>query len=82
MSAAVMYGPQPEARKERARGQMREAAMSLLRMVEARALTPEQFEMEVRLQIMWLTVAVNDFHEAGREEQLIAKRMRKAGWLL
>lgn len=80
--SASLYAPQPVAREERAIEQMRRSAESLQRMLEAQALTPEQFELEVRLQIMWLTCAVNDYQQAQRERVLVAARMRKAGWLV
>lgn len=83
MSAGTFYGPRPEARKDRALHALRASAAELQRKIDQVALmTPEQFEMEIRLQLMWLTCGVNEFHESVREEQMVKRRMQKAGWLV
>lgn len=80
----TLYGPQPETKKELAMEQMRESAKKLCGMLAAgtRTMTPEQFEMEVRLQLMWITCGINQYHEGVREEAMVKRRMEKAGWLL
>ena len=82
MSASI-YGPVPEARKEEAVKRIGASAEILRSKVEHwRQMTPEAFEMEVRLQILWLTTAVNEFHEGCRDAAVVEKRMRKmGGWM-
>lgn len=80
----TFYGPQPVAKKELALGQMLESAKKLTAMLESGTgtMTAEQFEMEIRLQLMWITCGINQYHEGLREEVLVQRRMQKAGWLL
>lgn len=83
MSAASIYGPRPEARKEAAVERLGASAEILRSKVEHwREMTPEAFEMEVRLQILWLTTAVNEFHEGCKDAAALEQRTQKrGGWM-
>lgn len=81
--SASLYGPVPEARKEEAVKRIGASAEILWSKVEHwRQMTPEAFEMEVRLQILWLTTAVNEFHKGCADAAVVEKRMKKmGGWM-
>ncbi|MCG3206290.1 MAG: hypothetical protein KCHDKBKB_03024 [Elusimicrobia bacterium] len=83
MSAASdsIYGPRPEERAEEARASMRRSAELLKGILDTPGMDAAWLEVEVRMQILWLTAAVNEWHEAQRERELIAKRREQMGWL-
>jgi len=75
-----IYGPMPEARKEEAVRRLGASAEMLRSKVENwRCMTPESFEAEVRLQIVWLTAAVAEFHEGCRDAEALQSKMNKMG---
>ncbi len=75
MSEMNAMGLKPEERKEAVRAQLREAARILARLEAQRAVSAESVEMELRMQILWLTNAANQWHQASCEEaQLLRLR--------
>lgn len=76
MSAMNSMGLRPEERKEAVRTQLREAARILAELEARRDVSVEAFEMELRMQILWLTNAANQWHQASYEEARLL-RMRE-----
>lgn len=74
MSAVCCHaGLRPEERKDAVRAQVAESARLLGELEARRDLTAAAFELELRLQIAWLSSAVNHWREAAAEEALIVK---------
>ena len=76
MSAMNSMGLRPEERKEAVRAQLRESARILAELEARRDVSAEAFEMELRIQILWLTNAANQWHQASLEEMHLM-RMRE-----
>lgn len=76
MSTMNSMALKPEERKEAVRTQLREAARILTELEARRDVTAEAFEMELRMQILWLTNAANQWHQASCEEAHLL-RMRE-----
>jgi len=68
VSAMNSMGLKPEERKEAVRAQLRESARILAELESRREVSAEAFEMELRMQILWLTNAANQWHQASFEE--------------
>ena len=68
MSAMNSMGMRPEERKDAVRAQLREAARILAGLEARRDVSAEAFEMELRMQILWLTNAANQWRQANCEE--------------
>ncbi|WP_395734116.1 hypothetical protein [Prosthecobacter sp.] len=64
-------GLMPEERKEIVRSQLRESLRILADLHERRDLSAEAFEFELRMQILWLTNAANQWHQATEEEKRV-----------
>lgn len=58
---------QPEARREQVRVQLAESVRILAALAARRDLSASAFEMELRMQILWLTNAANQWHQAEVE---------------
>lgn len=56
----------PEERREQVRGQIAETVRVLTELL-ARSMTAEAFELELRMQVLWLTNAANQWQAAGLE---------------
>jgi len=76
MSTMNSMALRPEARKDAVRAQLRTAARILSELEARRDVSVEAFEMEMRMQILWLTNAANQWHEASVEEAHLL-RMRE-----
>jgi hypothetical protein len=63
----------PEEKKEQVRTQLAETARILTHLAERRDMPAESFEMELRMQLMWLANAANVWHEAAIEELQIQR---------
>ena len=66
----------PEERKEAVRAQIREGARILAELAERHDLSDEAFELELRMQSLWLCTGANQWHEAARETAVLL-RMRQ-----
>lgn len=73
------YSMQPEARKDTVRQQLAESAAVLANLAAARDVPAEQIEVELRLQIAWLSKAAHEWRTAANEEAAIARA--RVGWL-
>lgn len=61
----------PEEMMQHAREQMQESARILTDLAGRRDVSDESLEFELRMQILWLTIAANKIHEAARQRAVI-----------
>lgn len=61
----------PEERKEAVRTQLGESVRILEDLHARRDLSAESFEFELRMQVLWLTNAANQWHQATEEEKRV-----------
>lgn len=73
VSLAWSMAARPEELLEHARTQVAESGAILQKLAERRDVSDEAFECEIRLQMMWLGVAANKIHEAGKQKAAIDK---------
>lgn len=71
MSTVISMALRPEERKNAVHAQLRESVRLLMQLESASGMSDEVFEFELRMQILWLTNAANQWHEAARERQQI-----------
>jgi chorismate mutase len=66
----------PEERKDQVLTQLAESARILQHLSERRDMSDEAVEFEMRMQIMWLSNAANQWHKAAQETAQI-QRLRE-----
>lgn len=72
-AAAWSMGLRPEEMMEQAREQLQTASVILNDLSARRDVSDEAMEMELRMQILWLTIAANKIHEAARQRAVISQ---------
>lgn len=70
-AAAWSMGLRPEEMMEHAREQLGESGRILSDLGVRRDVSDEALEFELRMQILWLTIAANKIHEAARQRAVI-----------